>query len=508
MVSGEIMKNGEETRSRMLKQNKIKSKHGAAIIMALVVMTILIVLGLAVTTLSMGTLLSNSEDSENNGAYYAAEAGVTSAIEQVKYETSRYYAAMLESSGNYYSSLYNNFFYNIKSNSEDYFVEPDISGITTVTTFTTGTFDSVESVCEYIVSCKATSPDGAGYVVNGTVYIKKVNVIVSELYDWLSDGAAIKSGGTLDLESKNSVNVTGGDVLVEVLSYTETNDTPYTIVDGEVIIDPCVGSTMEDKLSYPSFTDPAISFVDLNITAANQSIDWDNIGEPPIGITSDVGLNLHFSSCTLPDGVVHIKGDVNLTDCVVEADLYVDGDLKIDNTYNFTGDIYCRGNIDIVNSHISGDIYSDGYVDVTNTILDSNVYSAAGIAIHNSTSVGNLYSEGEIFMDVSEVTGGIIYSSSKVTVGRGSLTAILFSGGDIEFLGDVTVYGAVYAIDDIFFKTDSNNDLDVSYTIIATNVDYIINDPLNSFFFWHTVDRILEENVFAGQDVTAEGRKN
>ncbi len=476
--------------------------------MALVVMTILIVLGLSLATLSMGTLKNNLEDAENNGTYYAAEAGVNSAIEQIKYETSKYYSAMLESSGNAYKALYNDFFNGIKRNSEQYFSEPVIANIITTTTFATGTFDPIESLCEYIVSCKATSPDGSGYIINGKVYIKKVDVVVSELYDWLSGGAAIKSGGTLDLESKNSVNVTGGDVLVADLTYEDKNDNPYTITDGEVTIDSNVGLTMIDKLSYPSFTDPTMTDIDLHITASNDTIDWDNLGPVPIGVTTDEGIALHFSSCTIPDGIVHVKGDVTITDCVVDADIYCDGNLKIDNTYSFTGDIYCRGNVDIVNSHINSDIYCDGYVDITNTILDSNVYSGTGIAIHNSTSVGNLYSEGEIIMDVSEVSGGIIYSSTKLTIGAGTLTAVLFSGGDIEFLGDVTVYGAVIAIDDIFFKTDSNNDLDVSYNIIATNVDEIIYDPANDFFFWHDIDRVLDEDVFMGQDIDIQGREN
>jgi hypothetical protein len=106
------------------------------------------------------------------------------------------------------------------------------------------------------------------------------------------------------------------------------------------------------------------------------------------------------------------------------------------------------------------------------------------------------------------VTSGIVYSSTKLTIGRGSTTAIFFSGGDIEFTGDVYVNGTVIAKNNIFFKVDANLDLFVDYYYSAATIDEIINDPDNSFFF--TVPGVpqLNEDIFAGDSITAVGRVN
>lgn len=485
---------------------RVLNTHGSAIIMALVTMTVLVLLGLAVATLSMGTLVSNTADQSTNDSYYAAEAGVNSAIEHLKYEASKYYATMMVAQGATYNDLYNNFFTTINNNAQLNFIDPAITGVTIDTTFTTEDIDTTQDIGEFLISCKATA-NGTSYAVNGKLYIKRVDVSHSQ-YIWITDDAAIKAGGTLDLESKNSVTVYGGNLIVANLLYTtkDENVLPYSITDGQLLIVPTIGSTILDLLVYPSYTDPVLTTTSMYITDSSYSINWDV--PAPVSITTVPGSDLHFTACTISEGIVYGKGDLHITNCIINSDIYCDGDIIIDNYSSINGNIYCRGNITITNADIGGNIYCDGIVDFNNGSLDASVYAGGPIVVHAGTSSGNLFSPSEITIENANVTNGIVYSSSKLTIGSGVMTSIFFSGDDIEFTSDVSVNGTVIAKNDISFKVDANKDLFVNYYYSETTVDNIVNDPKNRFFFSIPNVAQLDENVFTDQSVTAVGRIN
>ncbi len=487
---------------RKTKAKIILNSRGSAIIMALVIISILILLGLAVATLSMGTLINNTEDSENNEAYYAAEAGVNSAIEHIKYEVSSYYSKMLESSGEAYKKLYDNFFADINKNADLNFVEPSISGITTSTVFSKGSYK--DDICEFLISCEATSHDGTGYVINGSVYVKRVNIVSTSGYDWLSGGDAIKAGGTLDLAKNNSAIVNGGNIHVGDLKYEPKNNKPITIWNGELIVEPGLSSSMADMLSYPSYTDPSLTNVDLHITKSSKNVNLNDAGKPPITVTTDEGINLQFNNTNIPEGIVHVKGDVKINNAVVYGDIYCDGDLSLTNA-SIRGDIYCRGDININNINLTGTIYCDGFITATNCSLNTTIYSGDGIYCNNLSVSGNLYSSGQITI-TNYSFNGIIYSSDSLEIGSGSIMGVLFSAGDLKFLGSVNVFGAVMGINDIYFKTGNNKSITVSYS--KSYIDQIVKNPNNSFFFGSSGEPELEEDVFIGQNVSAQGRVN
>ena len=122
-------------RKRIGRRLSILNIRGTAIIMALITMTVLLLLGLAVATLSMGTLKANTADATTNDSYYAAEAGVNNAIDQLKLEVARYYKGMMDAQGTVYNGLYNNFASGIAVNAQTNFSEPAFSGGSTSTTF-------------------------------------------------------------------------------------------------------------------------------------------------------------------------------------------------------------------------------------------------------------------------------------------------------------------------------------------------------------------------------------
>ena len=493
---------------RILKNRKTSDIRGSAMVFALITMSLLILLGVGIVSLSAGTINVNTTDAQNNKAYYASESSINSAIEQVKFEASRYYGNMLSSSGLEYVALYNNFFSGVNNNAQLNFAEPSIDGISTSTTFTTGTFDDTDSICEFLISCTSTAADGSSYVVNGKVYIKLVDVRTLEDNIWITPDAAIKAGGTLILESKNSVHVTNGDIIVSTLSYELKNDLPYVIDGGELSVDPNTASTINDVLVYPSYLNPVLPQVDMLVTENNTTLTWSNIPPAPMYITTLDGVSVHIAACTVPEGIIYVKGDLSINNAEINGDIYCDGNVSISNYCTVNGNIYCRGNMDIINADINGTIYCDGIVSFNNGTIESNIYADGGIDVHNAICGGNLFSTQPITMEVTTVTDGIIYSKSKLTVGTGSTAAIFFSAGDIEFTGDVYVDGTVIAKNDIYFKKDANLDLYVDYIYTTETIDKIINDTNNSFFFTVPGEPNLDEQVFVGQDVTAIGRPN
>jgi Tfp pilus assembly protein PilX len=492
---------------RIKKRNTVMK--GSAIITALIVMTVLLLLGLAVATVSMSALKTNASDADNNDAYYAAESAVTSAIGQLKYEVSSYYMSMLTAQSPDVLALYNNFFAAINSNTTLHFAEPVFKGITTDTTFSLGTFDSVNNTCEFLISSVATVSGGARYRVDGTLLVKRLDVEDSQ-YNWITDNAAIKAGGSLNLMTKNSVTVDNGNIIVAQMLYDANNSLPYTITGGQLIIDPNVGLTIRDVLTYPSFETPVVTSPATYVTSSGTSYNWANIPAEPLSILTAPNVSLHFSNCTMPAGVIYCKGDISISNCVVNCDIYCDGNVSISNYSSLGGTVYCRGNISVTNASVSGNMYCDGSVGFNNGTLSASIYAEDGISMSGASSSGNLYSPLQISIANSTVTDGIIYSSTKLLLGGTSqtnMTAALFSGGDIEFTGDTNVAGTMIAKKDIYFKVDANKDLYVNYYYSDETIMNLVSDPNNAFFFTVPGTIRLDEDVFLGQSITAVGRQ-
>ena len=482
----------------------ITNNRGSAMVFALVTMTVLILLGMAIVVLSSGTLNVNKTDAQNNSSYYGGEAGVNSAIAQLKYEVMHYYNDMLESSGSGYTALYNGFFTAINSNAQQNFIEPEIDGVTTVTTFSNGTYDAAQDIGQFLVSCTATAADGSSYVVNGALLVKRVDVSGGSSNDWIIGDAAIKAGDTLSLGKKNGVGVTGGDIIVSALEHNRKWGLPYSISGGELIIDENVADTIEDNLFYPSYSDPVITEVDVYVTENEYTFNWANVPEAPVHIVTAEGINIHFASCTVPEGTVHGKGNMHINNGTFYADFYCDGDMHINNCSVY-GNVYCRGDLHLNNAVMYGNVMCDGFFEMNNAgSINKWAASGGGIEIHNATCNGSLYSASDIVISQTGVNGGIVYSSTKLTAGNLSANAVFFSGGDIELSHSLSVTGCVIAKQNIYFSTDSNKYMTVSYS--QTTIDGLVYDENNAFFFSGTGEPELNENVFAGESISAVGR--
>jgi len=481
-----------------------RNRKGSSIISALVVMVVLLLLGMAVVTVSMGALKTNAVDASNNDAFYAAKSAVESAIEQIKYEVSSYYTQMLTAQSADYPNLYSNFFNGINSSAQLHFDEPAFKDITTETTFSMGSFDPVNNVCEFLISSTATvTADGMVYSVNGKVFIKKVDVSAGST--WFNiDDAALKAGGTLYLGKKNTTVVHGGNIQVSEISYTRSW-LPYKLDSGyQLTIDPNTALSINDCLTYPEYSDPVISHVDYYFTSS-ANVNWAiaNVLEEGFGMETAAGVDLHIENCTVPDGVVYSRGDTHINNCTCYAEVYSDGDMHVNNQ-SIYGDIHCRGDLEINNANVYGDVYCDGNVTFTSAHMEGSIFADGDIDANNGTLEGSLFATGTITAHSLGVDGGIVYAHTKLIVGNMNSTGLFFSGGDIELTHSMAVNGAMIAVGDIYFSTDSNKNLTVNYShstiedIISNgNNEDIVNPPGG--------EPNLDENVFLGQDITAIG---
>jgi Tfp pilus assembly protein PilX len=438
--------------------HKKHNARGSAIIMALVTMTLLVCLGLGLIVVSMGNLNVSAADSANNDAYYAAEAGVNSAIEQLKFEVSSYYNSMLIAQGSGYTSLYNDFFPAIMNYASQHFIKPSTPDITTETTFAQDAVDTVKNTCRYLVSCTATA-NGMKYKVNGSLTVKRVDVQSGGAWNVPNDGNALIAGGSVEFGSNSWINVKN----LANATISSVNDQSHIKFSkgGQLIFDPDIGLTINDNLKYPSYT--------------------------------------------VPPGVTE-KGIVSYTGGDPNSDIYCTG---FSSTTGIHGNIYCRGNVAISSGNIWGNIICDGSVSFSSATLNGTILAKNGITTSGGSIHGSLFSPAAITTSNTTFTHSIIYSSTILNIGASNSNGILFSGGgsggssgDIKVTGSPT-FSLIIAKRNIDLSSNINIDIKYSKAIIQE----ILADPVNSFFTASS-DPTLDEPVFLGQDVTPEGSIN
>ena len=481
-----------------------KNKKGSAILYVVLVMLVLAMLGIAVSTMSIGTLQRNATDLSNNEAYYASTSGINSAIDHLKHEVIFYYKQMEQASGVDYSNLYNNFFIGINSNAQTKFVEPEIEDALIDTVFYTGSFDSQDNVCEFRIQCVSTMPDNASYQVNASVYIKKLDIKAPGSGEFnLIDNAAIISGDLLHLPKKTGFTVNGGDVIVSELTY-ETSWVPYTINGGTLELDPNIGDSVENILNYQSYSDPTISSPN-GVADGDTSYNWGSIPASPVSIISTPGSDIQVNSCTIDAGVIHSQGDLHMNNGTFTVDLYADGDVHINNC-TINGDIYCRGIFYGNNAVINGKVVSETSVDWHNGALNGSVYGENSVDIQDASGIGDVISNGPVYIKRAGINGGLVFSPTYIEVGDCSIKAVLYSCGDIEINKSFQIQGAVIAKESVYYDK-KNIWFTVNYSpeIIESIME---NTDLSYFQPESGQAQDLDSSVFVSEQVTTIGRIN
>ncbi len=479
---------------------RITDSRGSSLIMALVTITILMLLGLAAITLSMSTLNSNAADATTNDSFYAAEAGVNNALDQLKLDVYRYYDEMKEASGTTYNTLYNNFAAKIVSNADNSFFEPDITAGYTNTSFTVESFDSVKNTYGFLVTTTSTMADGTKYQVQGRVKIKRLDVSAK---DWSIPDAAIVVGNTLDLSTKGGISLSNGNAILGALQCRQPWF--FGVSNGIISIDNTIGPNINDTLTYPSFSNPVISNPKYYITTNNTYLDASHYPLTyPVSVNTGPNVKLYLTNNNvIPDGVIRATGDLIVSSGGnIACDLYCN---NLDITGRLlTGDIYARGNVVLHGGSFHGNIYADGNVTVSSADLQGSIVCGGSITVNGASALGNMFAAGPITMSSLGASGNVIYSKTKITLGGGSIDAIMFSGGDIVFNGGGNVNGAMIAKNNMYFSNDSW--MSVNYN--AASVQNKLAALQDSFFSSGSSSAELNSDIFQDQSITAIGRVN
>lgn len=482
----------------------LKKRKGSSLITTLIVMIVLVLLGHAITILSLGTLRSNAADSSNNDAYYSAESAANSAVNYLKYEVVSYYQCMKEASPTQYASLLSNFATNIAYNAQTNFVEPFFDDNTTNTTFSVGTYDSANNICEFNIQCVSMTPDNSRYQVNASVYVKKIDISITGGALSVPDNAAIITGGLMDLDYNSAIGVIGGDVIVGGITYEsiQKNKEPYQIVSGNLYVNPSIGDILHDPFVYPSYTDPIINDPDI-YAVSDMTINTGNTPPSPVKITTAPGVKLSLST-NIDDGIIYGQGNVEIINGSYGADLYCDGNLYM-NSCNFDGNIYVRGNFIAESSVLRGDLYCDGNVTWTSGHSEGNIISGGNVYVESASSVCNIVSKGYVTLSSVGVNAGLIYSSLGVSIGNCSVTALLYTTGDVVITGGMYLKGAIMGKGDFYF---SNGGEHMQMNYAPEFIKQILDEVNQDIFSGGGTPPSLDSSIFILEKITPIGRVN
>ncbi len=487
----------------MMKLSRIiKNKKGSSILYVVLIMVGLAMLGIAVSSMSLGTMQKNAADLSNNEAYYASTSGINSAVDHLKHEVIRYYKQMAEANGTDYSFLYNNFFTGINSNSQTKFLEPDIDGVETQTVFYTGNFDSQENICEFRIQCVSKMPDGATYQVNANVFVKRLDIKAPGSGEFkLIDNAALISGDLLHIPKNSGFTVNGGDVIVSELTF-DSSWVPFTINDGTLEYDPNIGESVKNILNYQSYSDPVITSPN-GFANVDTSYNWGTIPASPVSIVSTPGSDIQVHSCTITDGVIYSGGDLHMNNGTYTVDLYADGDIHINNC-TINGDIYCRGIFYGENAVINGSVVSETQVDWHNGAMNGSVYGDNSVDIQDASGIGDVISNGPVYIKRAGINGGLVFSPTYIEVGDCNIKAVLYSCGDIEVNKSFQINGAVIAKKSVYYDK-KNIWFTVNYS--PQIIESIMEDTDLSYFQPESGEaQSLDSSVFVSEEITTVGR--
>ncbi len=440
----------------MKNMGKKFNEKGSALLTALVVMTVLMIVGMGVIAGASNNLVATDTMTDNERSYYASENAAQVAISTIKNEVSKYYMTMKQVS-NYaaYQALYDNFFTYLAGRltgpnsilATPDFIENELDGNTTV-------------VC--VMSTPTTQSSGylgTTFTVTCTTSIENTQrVVVGKLR---VDAAPIKYEWTSAPPITDYVLLSGENVAV---------NSNYLQAVGDARINGVVNNP-----SYFSATN-----LSENDTAVSDILTWQlyfnqfdrTIANPPMPstvteATADVKYDWYhvlgpgdFPGNKIKNKKIYMIGGGGIKNQrITNCDIYVvGGGLNITNSTFKDTHLYVEGSINIANGteFLSGSrpntVYTGGTLVINcNTIKIANTYmtSEGTMMMHSHAGSKKDIIENSAFYTNSSVS---ITGNSKKCIDvirnctfeapGGSIsivTASMLSGNKLAAGGDITI---------------------------------------------------------------------
>lgn len=244
------------------------------------------------------------------------------------------------------------------------------------------------------------------------------------------------SNDTIVIVGENGSVVSGNSTQITVDSTTYAVTTSGNTSVGQIILTPTGGGdASSDTLNVVGANGIVVSGNSTQITVTAESFDYDlsaggtsTTGTIVLGDASGDDLDTDTVTFTGANNVVVKNVDASNIEVYLEntVDLGPAGSLTIGNsTANVV--IGSTGNID-----------TDGTLTVAgDTVLSSNVTISQNLAVTNSVTFSNTAS-----ITGSATFSNTITSAGKITVGNTTVNAAIFSNGNIDTDGQLTVAGA------------------------------------------------------------------
>ncbi|MCL5773209.1 MAG: hypothetical protein M1536_02375 [Firmicutes bacterium] len=399
----------------------VKAKRGIALAVSLLLLSILLIIGIAIGVLGVQNLHMAKSASNSASAIQVAEAGIEKIRNTVESNISYGTAAedfsevLPTSGGRYWGSFSSTFtpFSLISVNnlgSGSPYTRPDGSIVPPYS-------------LDIIVQARANGYQGTRDITIGAMYTNR----------W---DQAVATSGTFN--SAGGLTITGATTLSvanDILTGSSTGDLQGNLLANGTGNSVNIGSnyTITGTVTTPGIVNPASLPLQPG-TLPIPNITWTFYTPPSADSTYQAVTSGSYSSLSFPQ----IAGK---TEIYSNGSLSITGGLVLDNvTLSVNGDLSVSGGLNLVNSKI----YVNGNLAVNGGIGNGSSNSTGGIFVCGTGNTTTI--KGAVNFNASNTTGVAIYSQGDISLSGGAFVqGILYSHGNILAKGGAKLIGMAIA---------------------------------------------------------------
>lgn len=439
-------------------------KSGSALLAVVMIISVVLILGMGILTLSLANARQNKIDDTYERDYYSADGGAQQGVEALKNAALEQYRMIsVDLKNNVLSSNNATSFFTALDAVTYSPPQPDssVGGPNTLTVaISHSTVDS--DTHRYTVTAAATDGKTPRKIV-GSVDISFIPVTTATDFTPLGTQAVI-SGGTL-VTNGNYCEIQGDVKFGTLPTYSQYQFKLNGVTNPDLssYVDTNTASSINWNMSYPGFTSSAKpSSLTLPAYSSATSLTNSIFSVAPYNWTvpSPIYLDLEGSSGTYTmSSFDYIGGTIYCTANLTDSCPHITG-----TSGNYVK-IYCKGNLTlsgVVGSYVK--IYCDGNVTISGGGIDHLTVYCNGTLTDSSNSKTQVryYCNSYIMTGGQSSGDNIIYAKSSMTIQSSPVTGLLYSGGNITIQGGSSVTGQIVAKGNIIMNGPFNYNYDAS----------------------------------------------
>lgn len=399
----------------------VKTKRGIALAVTLMLLSILLIIGIAIGVLGVQNLHLAKSGSNIASAIQVAEGGIEKIRNTVEANTAygtagEDFSEVLPTSGGRYWGSFSSSFTPSSLRS--------VNNLASSVPYLRSDGSIVPPYSfDIIVQARASGTQGPRDITIGAIYTNRWEQAVATSGNFQSTGGlAIKGASTLSVANDVLTGNSNGDIPGNLLA----NGTGNSVSIGS-------GYTITGIVTTPGTVNPS-SLPKESGTLPIPNITWAFYTPPSSNSTYQAVTSGSYSSLSFPQ----IAGK---TEIFSNGDLTVTGGLTLnDVTLSVNGNLNVSGGLNLVNSKI----YVNGNLLVNGGIGNGSSNSTGSIFVCGSGNTTTI--KGAVNFNASNTTGVAIYSQGDISLSGGAfIQGILYSHGNIESKGGAKLIGLAIA---------------------------------------------------------------